>query len=471
MAWSDVQALLLRPAHEPAVAHLLFRVAPGAGGGALERLKALLQAAPLTCGDDAPRNGLHCTIGFTYRGLEALAMPEAYLRVFSRLAPAFKQGAPLRAARLGDTADSAPASWVPGFGLDEAHVLLSVHGSAGALREVVAACRLWPPWPQAPLLCVAVFEGQRLGAPDHRAGEWVHFGFRDGLVNHCVAGVYEARPSWRQQPTDTEHVAHAAGEFLLGHADDDGTNPFALTLAPAKVRDFFRDSSFGVLRPMRQDVAGFHRKVEQWAADARAHLGEEVSEDWVRAKLGGRWPSGEQVRPGALAPTPDEFVLDFQGDPQGLGCPWCSHVRRMDARGHAGSGQRQRPLLRRGMPYGSANWKGEPDEEDRGLLGLFFCASLEDQFELLVGQWARGAPPGDASGEGEMASDVLAGHNGAGGAAAIIPLAGQAPLRLTGLRAWTRTLGTAYTWHPARPALECVLAQDYPEKDKGGPWL
>ena len=45
----------------------------------------------------------------------------------------------------------------------------------------------------------------------------------------------------------------------------------------------------------------------------------------------------------------------------------------------------KRPLIRRGMPYGP-KFDQEPDAP-RGLLGLFFCASLEDQFEHLLIEW------------------------------------------------------------------------------------
>ena len=41
----------------------------------------------------------------------------------------------------------------------------------------------------------------------------------------------------------------------------------------------------------------------------------------------------------------------------------------------------------------TANLKDEPAKK-RGLLGLFFCASLEDQFEHLLSQWGDATPMG-----------------------------------------------------------------------------
>ena len=44
---------------------------------------------------------------------------------------------------------------------------------------------------------------------------------------------------------------------------------------------------------------------------------------------------------------------------------------------------RPRPLFRRGMPYGP--WfDDKTQDEERGLLGLFFCTDLADQFEHLL---------------------------------------------------------------------------------------
>ena len=58
-----------------------------------------------------------------------------------------------------------------------------------------------------------------------------------------------------------------------------------------------------------------------------------------------------------------------------------SHIRRMNPRDDPVTPFIHRPLLRRGMPYE----KGEK----RGMLGLFLCADIVDQFEHLVGKWAQ----------------------------------------------------------------------------------
>lgn len=474
MISNHVQALLLRPVRkEASVLHLLHRVQPGKGDEALHHLGLMLRHVPLTTGEEPLVSGLHCTVGFTYRGLEALRLPAAYLRVFSRLAPAFKQGAPLRAVQLGDTGESAPAYWSPGFGLHDAHVLLTLHGSDAELDNFVSAWNPFRPEDQ-PLMRLGQYRGKRLGRPDEKKkGEWVHFGFRDGLVDHRIAHTrrslsHEEKPA---EASDIETLDHAAGEFLLGHPNNEAFNPFALPLAPKEVRAFFHDSSFGVLRPMQQDVHQFEVAVRDWQRIASTELNRQVNPDWIRSKLCGRWPTGEPAWP---QDQPDGqasggMLLKFSQDPDGTGCPAFSHVRRMDPRGHPGAMQRRRPLIRRGMPYGPANWKGDDDGIERGLLGFFFCASIEGQFEQLLGQWACGAPPGAPG--AHAASDPFAGQNPDCSATALLPLAGRAPLRLSGFRSWTRTLGTAYTWHPDRRALQRILERDYVKADEGGPWF
>src|ERR1700704_5974918 len=69
------------------------------------------------------------SIGFTYRGLQALGVPDRYLNELRVKAPAFCEGATARAAlRLGDAGPSAAERWQPMFAFDRAHVLISIHG-------------------------------------------------------------------------------------------------------------------------------------------------------------------------------------------------------------------------------------------------------------------------------------------------------------------------------------------------------
>ena len=91
----------------------------------------------------------------------------------------------------------------------------------------------------------------------------------------------------------------------------------------------------------------------------------------------------------------------------------------------------------------------------RGLLGLFFCASLEDQFEHLLGEWANKTPMGpDHRGR---AKDPLIGQHDDPHATLHLPAAAPAQAqRLGGLTPFVSTRGTAYLLYLARPALQAL---------------
>lgn len=211
-----------------------------------------------------------------------------------------------------------------------------------------------------------------------------------------------------------------------------------------------------------------------------------LDEDFVKAKLCGRWPEGHPIRPGETYPprplkhTGDEFQLRLYGecadgrftaeDPYGEGCPFGSHVRRMqgqpDRQGHL----LLRPLLRRSVPFGPATWDQIPtDGQHRGHVAHFFCSSIENQFEHLLGQWGARAPLGAAAGDDAL--DPLMGPHDDLHAGLVIPLRGQASQRLTGFRAWTRTLGMAYAWYPGHRARQMLFDDDFVPVELAGPWL
>lgn len=457
MPLNDVQSLVLRKAPPDSVAHLMMRV-DKEGGAALSQLKWFLDRQPLSIGADDTA-AMRCTLGFSYRGLEALCVPQEYLRVFTRLAPAFAQGAPLRGAQLGDNGASSAADWLDEFRLDNAHVLLTLHGPAAKVDAAVQ--RATRKWNQGTGLCIVkALRGYRLGHPAGHEGEWVHFGYRDGESDHHVTGV--PNPSGRS-------VEHAPGEFLLGYPNDSGFNPFFMSVAPKEVRNFFADSSFGVLRAMRQEVALFERAVQAWQQLAINQGVAGATVEWVKAKLCGRWPSGERVAPGQLAPKPGDIDLDFSKDLGGTGCPWSAHVRRMNPQLQGDAHQRNRPLIRRGTPFGLKNWNGNDDGLERGLYGLFFCSSLEDQFEHLLGQWANRIPLG--SPDDSTANDPIGGQHEFNDGVMKIPQPGGSVLTFTGFKPWTQTLGTLYAWHPSGPSLARILVQKYVKPEDEGPWL
>jgi deferrochelatase/peroxidase EfeB len=472
---SCVQTLVLRNPHGPAVAHLILRVPcnPALFDVAMDRLKTLRPSF-------GPQDGAAClSIGFSFEGLVRLGMPDAYLRLVHALSPAFADGAVLRSLRMGDSGPSAAPNWQDGFRHEQAHVLVTWHGVTGDgaardgdVEDVYVAAKVFAEkWRRALQKApdnseVAVqIDGHRLGAPPQEQGEWVHYGYRDGLTEVRIQG---------EQPPPNAHELdlreHRAGELLLGEINDAGFNSFSLSQAPDKVRAFFSDSTFGILRKMGQDVKGFENWINTWAEKLSYVYGRRVPPAFVKAKLCGRWPNGKQVMPGDIDKPSGELALKLDGDRLGEGCPFGSHIRRMRAPPDPDGYVFNRPLQRRSVPFGTAAWNGEPtDGLPRGLLGHFFCASIENQFEHLLGQWAARAPVG--FGADDRAADPMIGEHAEDNAAMLMPWKGQLTQRLDGFQSWTTTLGTMYAWYPAKTGLDALLASDFVPDDPGGPWL
>ena len=455
MKAQEVQSLLLRVPDGPAVAHLIVRVPEGSGRAAV----CLLKQLSASFGPQPPEQPCF-SIGFSFAGLEALGLPDAYLRLFRSLAPAFSEGAVRRSVHLGDSGLSAAQHWRPAFRQDRAHVLLSWHGAPATVRgQANDFAELWKKtfdtWPADPL------EGLRLGAPGQHVGQWVHFGYRDGISEVCIDDELP-------RPTAPDCRRHAPGALLLGEVNDAGANPFVLSRSPDKVRAFFKDSSFGILRPMAQDLAAFEAQVDRGLAIATL-VGAPERRDFVKAKMNGRWPNGALPRPGDLSAT-GPLTLDLARDDAGEGCPFGSHVRRMRAAPDAQGHRFERPLQRRSIPFGPAAWSGRPtDGVQRGLLGHFFCASIEDQFEHLLDQWAARAPLGfDPQ---DSALDPLIGPHDDANAALAVPLKGRPTQWLKGFGAWTTTLGTLYAWHPGRVGLQALIDDDFVAAEDEAPWL
>src|SRR5947208_5356685 len=131
---SDIQSGALHPRPSPyAGRHLLLRIDDRAAGRELvRRLHGIVDAGrPLS----DPAGGGWLTVAFTYRGLEALGVPEASLESF---APEFKQGMAARAALLGDVGDSGPANWEKPLGTPDVHVALAVLSPDAPRPEAVA---------------------------------------------------------------------------------------------------------------------------------------------------------------------------------------------------------------------------------------------------------------------------------------------------------------------------------------------
>lgn len=472
MKLHNVQTLVMRAHPGPAVAHVIACIPDHCG----RRAAALLKTHEASYGLEG-ETSMCRSVGFSFAGLEALRVPTSYLSLFRRLAPAFAAGAVQRSVDLGDGGASGAAHWSAAFRQDRAHVVLTWHGDLLDVQK--AANDFKATWydtfrkelentlsgdgTASPFGEPEILTGARLDAPPGKEGQWVHFGFRDGISEIRI----EDTPA---QPIAPDSRKYVPGTLILGDVNHAGFNLFALSHAPDKVIKFFHDSSFGILRPMLQDLEAFEQAIRRWMAEMAPTIGDRATRDFVKAKLCGRWPDGTVLRPGEFTPGNASLVLDLAGDAAGEGCPFGSHVRRMRAAPDRYGGIYERPLQRRSFPFGPAAWSERPDDQEpRGHLGHFFCANIEDQFEHLLGQWAARAPLGCS--RGDTAQDPLDGPHDDPDAALKVPLQGFDTQWLSGFRPWTTTLGTMYAWHPGKVGWEALMTEDFVPKEDEGPWL
>ena len=357
-------------------------------------------------------------VAFTYAGLSALGLSEAALRTFP---PEFRDGmASQEHSRiLGDTGESAPSQWELGGPHNPVvHALLVLN--AQTRLDLDAWCAEQR----------EIFQNTQGGVVEHESSAQYgsrpdnsreHFGFFDGIAQPQIEGV--------------KGKGVGTGEFILGYqneydffplspvvplADDPkrilpaSANPYHRT---ARYRDLGFNGTFVVYRKLAQDVVSFWRFLQDESIRLEGQPNPRFM-IWLAAKMVGRWPSGASL---ILAPNGDQPDLrtdDFlyaKEDPDGLACPFGSHIRRTNPRDQIGpAGQveslhmsARHRILRRGKPYGpplfdptvltrldqpdatQAILDLQDDGQPRGLHFLCANASIKDQFEFIQQAWVN----------------------------------------------------------------------------------
>ena len=212
------------------------------------------------------------------------------------------------------------------------------------------------------------------------------------------------------------------GEILLGHTnghhekapgpmvpDDDAGKARAAGLlrdgAPEGFRNLGLDGSYMVVRELQQRVASFWKSLETGAALIRAHdpSATHVTADWLAERVVGRNRDGHLLCPaGFLKPDPydqPENAFGFRKtDPEGVGCPPGSHVRRANPRDSLAKdlasaqnlldAANNHRILRRGRKFGIAlTDRNEDDKAERGLLFICLNTDIARQFEFIQQTW------------------------------------------------------------------------------------
>jgi len=432
---ADIQGIVLRSYKMPVLRNLILRVDDAA------RVKALLSTLPIQtaeCWESKPEYCLN--IGFSADGLRALRIPDDTLNSFP---PEFLLGAVGRAAAVGDTGVNDPANWIEPFRSTEVHILLSLTGQSHEVVESVTA-RIRGGCQGA---ATEVFCRDGYMPSDHRA----HFGYVDGISQPRVAGV----PAQKQDtPEFTDPLELVApGAFVLGYESSHPGHFYAMPSPDA----LGKNGSFAAFRILQQDCYAF----ENFLDDAARQTG--LDRELIAAKLVGRWRSGvplslaPEAAQQASVPLDQWNQFDHADDPAGRKCPLGSHIRRTNPRRAlvAGSGGETHRIMRRGLPYGSPyDPKNPNDGVERGLLGLFICGDLRDQFEFLMKDWVN---DGDFAGLGTDKDPILGNQPPAGGRYRIPgPTKPQTVVR--GMSTFITTKAGAYFFLPSITALRYVSA-------------
>jgi hypothetical protein len=433
----------------PVSRFLLFRFGPASNPRAfLRRLTPLVTSVAAWRVPAAQQPRFPLNVGLSFQGIQVLAMldPETVQEEF----PTEFRAEPDHTV-LGDYGPS--DNYWNGTNYTDLACLVTVWGpdcaSLNAFAEQIEGWanteRIDPVYPEGP--------GKQI-AGNFLADGQVHFGFRDGLTGPNI--VWDDNDSNQANRTNFRH-------FLVGYSTEDiPSSPSPAAGMPAKraaVIDFVRDGSYLALRVMRQDVAGFFDYLEQQLDRLPSEAGDTKDQrrEWLKSKMLGRWPNGNPVllrpnRPGDPL-TPEEADQFTYADDPGLKCPTSAHVRVVNPRGRK-LFSRAEPvpvLLRRGTPYGKA-WSGTEDGVERGLIGLFLCASLNRQFEKLLG-WINHNDFGFDF-EDLRGQDSILGNADYPGASRSIRLPHEhGTLSLPARPTFVHTKGTAYFFLPSMSTL------------------
>lgn len=340
-------------------------------------------------------------IAFTCDGLKAIGMHEENAHNFTR---EFREGmtTPHRQRLLGDFESSAPEKWNWGGPENEpVHLALLVFG-----KDMDTCLQynstLQSAYEQEGLKEIHYIDGQTL--PNNRE----HFGFRDGISQPVIKG------SGRFGSPDN---MIDAGEFLLGYKNEYHVYPDTalldvnqgeVNMLPSDAsgtgkKDLGRNGSYLVMRQMEQDVEGFWNFMNEKTRNDDGSINEAESIK-LASKMMGRWPSGAPLvkfpdkDPGGN--SDDNDFLYAKEDPDGLKCPFGSHLRRSNPRDSFEDSKpstslwlsNRHRIIRRARLYGDPHVGSPVNTKPKGPVGLLFnCfnADISRQFEFLQYTWGN----------------------------------------------------------------------------------
>jgi deferrochelatase/peroxidase EfeB len=474
----DIQGFILRGHSMPMVRHFLLTVGVPAEARKLlgrfvrgdesdapqittaEDWHVALAPGPGDDLDDVPRRKPdYClNVGITWPGLITLEIKDRVPTISFKSFGAFMAGAAERAELVGDTGASGPQNWIDAFKTESGHVMVTVHAISpdvmttysdrlsALFAEGNAFREIWR------IDGMAWTEIAADGKPTFCSK--VPFGYTDGISMRTIRGGPERYTPDHQQPCEP---------WLFVLRDD------AENYNLPEPRELSLNGSFAVFKMIKTDVVGFENFLQSNK--------DKIDPELLAAKICGRWRNGVPL---ALSPDTDsppggitreqinnyEYVnADGSGDPKGLRCPVGAHMRRINPRGQPVTGQ-DKPggsnnthrIIRRGMAYGPTYDPTKPyDGIERGLLGYFINASIENQYEFVLGHWVNDSEFAGAVRLNSKSKDPMIGIQDPAESIFVIPQAnGAPPVRVTGFSSFVTTKAAAYCFLPSITAVKFI---------------
>jgi deferrochelatase/peroxidase EfeB len=426
-----------------------------------------------TAEDWGPTKPEYClNIGITYAGLQTLQLAADSLSSFPA---SFRLGATssITAQTVGDVEESAPANWIGGLSDGaQVHVVLALYAHTDQGREAGSKV-LRALFNKYGLVELSAHDSAPL--PNGK----IHFGYTDGISQPHIAGA----PTKGEIPDD--QPVSPTGEFLMGYPSQNPGQTY--NVSPA---DLSLNSSFAAFRILKQDVAAFDDFLEKSATQYG------IDKELLAAKLCGRWRNGIPLMlspdtPYPNPPIPPKLIncydyvssssttasgvsktiecLPAPDDTFGFICPIGAHMRRNNPRseqviGGQGEGHLHR-IMRRAIPYGPEYDSANPDEIERGLIGMFINVDLANQFEFLISQWSDTAsfvksvrgPNGVNPVNNISGQDIFLGVNDTSDSSFTLstPKGNQ---KITGFGRFVITRGGAYCYLPSITAIKYLAS-------------
>ncbi len=217
---------------------------------------------------------------------------------------------------------------------------------------------------------------------------------------------------------------------------------------------------------MQQDVTAFNDylagEAKRLKSSAKmkwvdADLSKVTLEDWIGAKMVGRWKDGSSMARHPAHPRTAAGEREFadnrfrfgEEDPSGFACPLSAHVRRANPRDSFSPGselQRQITNRHRILRVGRSFVEG--GKRPSGLLFMCLNADIERQFEFIQQTWCMATQFHGVDNE----TDPILGRGTKSSQMTIPTPAG--PIKIIGLRKFIKMRGGGYFFMPSRRALK-----------------